>query len=258
MNLAVNARDAMAKGGLLTVSAQNVTLDPHFAQMHPEARPGRYVSISVTDTGSGILPEHIDRIFDPFFTTKSHSEGTGLGLSTSLGIVRVHEGFINVYSEPAHGTRFTIYLPAHVPEAVPAGAVPVPSRTLVAPEGGDGELVLLVDDEASIREMTGRTLRAFGYRVLAAEDGTAAVSLFAQHRGEVAAVVLDMMMPFMDGVATGRALRRMDPAVRLVGSSGLADRRRIAEAHEAGFTGFLAKPYTADELLRVLQEALAR
>jgi hypothetical protein len=252
MNLAVNARDAMPGGGTLTLSAQNMTLDQHFAQMHPEAHPGRYVSLSVTDSGIGISPEHLERIFDPFFTTKPPGQGTGLGLSTTRGIVRSHEGFINVYSEPQRGTRFTIYLPAL---AEGPSAAPRSPQAPAAPEG-HGELVLVVDDEAPIREMTGRTLNAFGYRTLAAEDGTEAVALFAQHKDEISAVVLDMMMPFMDGLVTGRAIKRMSADVKLIGSSGLAEKRKLAEAEDAGFAGFLPKPYTADQLLRALADAL--
>ena len=250
MNLAVNARDAMPDGGTLTLSGQNVTLDEHFAQTHPEARPGRYVALSVADTGTGIAPEHIDRIFDPFFTTKSHGEGTGLGLSTTLGIVRAHEGFINVDSEPGRGSRFTVYLPAlEIPSSGPA----TPREAL---HEGHGELVMVVDDESHIRDMAQRTLAAFGYQTLGAGDGAEAVSLYAEHRGRVAAVVLDMMMPFMDGVATARALKRMDPDVRLIGSSGLADPRRVAGAEDAGFAAFLPKPYTADQLLSSLADVL--
>jgi PAS domain S-box-containing protein len=254
MNLAVNARDSMKGGGTLSLAAQNVTLDAHFAQMHPDARPGKYVSISVIDTGVGIEPQHLDRIFDPFFTTKPLGEGTGLGLSTTLGIVRAHGGFIDVYSEPGNGTRFTVYLPADQEsgaEALDAGSEARKPLPL-----GRGELVMVVDDEASIRDMTGRALVAFGYRVLTAEDGTQAVTLFAQRQEKIAAVVLDMMMPFMDGVVTARALRRMDPDVRLIASSGLAEKRKLTDAEEAGFAAFLPKPYTADELLRVLAEAL--
>ncbi|NOT33007.1 MAG: response regulator [Candidatus Eisenbacteria bacterium] len=255
MNLAVNGRDSMPSGGTLTFVAQNVTLDAHFAQMHPDATPGKYVSIAVTDTGSGIAPEHLDRIFDPFFTTKSHGEGTGLGLSTTLGIIRTHEGFINVYSEIGQGTRFTIYLPAYPLE--PGADVPADKSELMARlPAGHGELIMVVDDEASIREMTGRTLTEFGYKVLSASDGTEAVSLLAQHQGQIAAVVLDMMMPFMDGIATARALRHMAPNLRLIGSSGLAEKRRLAEAEDAGLVGFLPKPYTADDLLQALAEAL--
>jgi PAS domain S-box-containing protein len=251
MNLAVNARDAMPGGGTLTLAGQNVTLDSHFAQMHLEARPGRYVLISVADSGTGIAPEHVERIFDPFFTTKPHGEGTGLGLSTALGIVRAHKGFINVYSEPGRGTRLSVYLPA-LDSDVPEPDAEVRS----ALPAGHGELVLVVDDEPTIRELTGRTLAAFGYRVLTAEDGTEAVTCFAQNQGEVAVVVLDMMMPFMDGVVTAKALRRMDPNVRLIGSSGLADKRKLAEAADVGFAGYLPKPYTADQLLMMLAGVL--
>jgi PAS domain S-box-containing protein len=251
MNLVVNARDAMPAGGTLTLTTQNVTVDPHFAQMHPESHPGRYVSISVVDTGTGIAPDHLDRIFDPFYTTKAQGEGTGLGLSTTLGIVRAHQGFISVYSEPGRGSRFTFYLPALDREIADAEAGTGPALPT-----GHGELVMVVDDEAMIRDMTGRTLREFGYRVLTAEDGTEAVTQFAKHQGEVAAVVLDMMMPVMDGVMTARALRRMVPDVRLIGSSGLAEKRKLAEAEELGLTGFLLKPYTADQLLHALAEAL--
>jgi len=252
MNLAVNARDAMPGGGTLTLSAQNVTLDQHFAQMHPEAHPGRYVSLSVTDSGGGILPEHLERIFDPFFTTKPTGQGTGLGLSTTQGIIRAHEGFINVYSERERGTRFTVYIPA----LTESPAAPPRSEPKAEAPEGHGELVLVVDDEIPILEMTGRTLRAFGYRALAAADGTEAVALFAQHQDEVAAVLLDMMMPFMDGIMTGRALKRMKSDVRLIGSSGLVDKRKLADAEEAGFAAFLPKPYTADQLLRALADAL--
>jgi len=252
MNLAVNARDAMPSGGALTVAVANVDLDEHFAQMQPEAHAGAYVSISVTDTGTGIAPDHLDRIFDPFFTTKPHGEGTGLGLSTTLGIVRAHGGFVNVYSEPSRGTRFSVYLPAMQEKSNEAA----PARRAALP-AGQGQMVLVVDDESSIREMTSQALKAFGYRAMVAEDGTAAVSVFAQHEAEIAVVLLDMMMPFMDGLMTARALKRIRPSVRIIGSSGLEGQRKIAEAEGLEFAGFLPKPYTADQLLRALSEALA-
>jgi PAS domain S-box-containing protein len=252
MNLAVNARDAMPTGGTITLAVTNVTLDQHFAQMQPEAHPGRYVSISVSDNGTGIAPDHLDRIFDPFFTTKPHGEGTGLGLSMTLGIVRAHGGFVNVYSEPGRGTRFTVYLPAVHEEKVER---PAEARPKMA--SGHGELILIVDDEAPIRAMTSQALQAFGYRTLVAEDGTAAVSLFAQRQGDIDVVLLDMMMPFMDGQMTARALDRIRPGVRVIGTSGLEGQRRVAEAEGIHFAAFLPKPYTADQLLRVLSEVLA-
>ena len=252
MNLAVNARDAMPNGGSLDLTAANVELDEHFAQMQPEAHRGRYVSVSVADTGTGIAPDHMERIFDPFFTTKPHGEGTGLGLSTTLGIVRAHGGFINVYSEPGHGSRFTVYLPALRVESVEAS----PQDTAALPIGR-GELILVVDDEAGIRTMTSQALTAFGYRPLVAEDGTVAVSLFAERKDEIAAVLLDMMMPFMDGLMTARALHRIRADVPLIGSSGLEGQRKLAGTEGIEFAGFLPKPYTADKLLKALADALA-
>ena len=252
MNLTVNARDAMPNGGSLALTAENVELDHHFAQMEPEAHPGRYVSISVADTGTGIAPGHMERIFDPFFTTKPHGEGTGLGLSTTLGIIRAHGGFINVYSEPGRGSRFTVYLPALKAES----AESAPEDTLGLPIG-KGELILVVDDEAGIRTMTSQALAAFGYRSIVAEDGTAAVSLFAQRKDEVSVVLMDMMMPFMDGLMTARAIRRIRADVLLIGSSGLEGQRKLADAEGIDFSGFLPKPYTVDRLLHALAEALA-
>lgn len=251
MNLAVNARDAMPDGGTLTFVAQNVVLDEHFAQMHPEARIGRYVSLSVRDTGVGIAPDHLDRIFDPFFTTKPQGQGTGLGLSTTLGIVRAHGGFISVYSEPRQGTQFNLYFPALEDET---RELRPRNESTPAPEG-QGELILVVDDEKQLREMTGRTLQTFGYEVLLAEDGPEALARFAEHPRAIAVVILDMMMPVLDGIATAKALKRMNPRVRIIGSSGLPEQRKLGESQ---FQGFLPKPYTADQLLQLLAKVLGQ
>ena len=252
INLAVNARDAMPEGGTLTFTAQNVSLDAQFAQLHPEARLGRYVSLSVRDSGVGIPADLLDRIFDPFFTTKPQGEGTGLGLSTARGIIRAHGGFLAVYSQPGRGTQFTLHLPA----LDAAAAEPVVHDERGMPEGR-GELVMVVDDEREIREMIGRALTAFGYRALLAEDGAEAVALFARSAGEISVVVLDMTMPVMDGLATAKALKRLNPSIRLIGSSGLPGQRKLAGAEEAGFLSFLPKPYTADHLLQALAAALS-
>ena len=248
MNLSVNARDAMPDGGTLTFVAQNVVLDEHFAQMHPEARVGPYVSLSVRDTGVGIAPDLLDRIFDPFFTTKPQGQGTGLGLSTTRGIVRAHGGFVSVYSEPRQGTQFTLYFPA-LDGAPRAGAQ---DESSPVPEG-QGELILVVDDEKQLREMTGRTLQAFGYKVLLAEDGPEALARFAEHPRAISVVILDMMMPLLDGIATAKALKRLNPNVRIIGSSGLPEQRKLGESE---FLGFLPKPYTADQLLQLLAKVL--
>ncbi|HLM56390.1 MAG TPA: PAS domain S-box protein [Pyrinomonadaceae bacterium] len=249
MNLGVNARDAMPQGGELLIRAENVTLDDAFARMHIEAKPGRFVMLTVADTGEGMTPEVAGRIFEPFFTTKEVGKGTGLGLSTAMTIVRSHGGFINVYSEPRRGTRFAVYLPA---SAAPAGRAAAARPDLPT---GSGELILVVDDEDAIRQITKGTLEAFGYEVLTAADGTEAVALYAQHREEVALVLTDMMMPFMDGPATIRALQKINPRVRIIATSGLGG-EKAAEAVAAGVQMFLPKPYTAEKLLKALAEVL--
>jgi len=251
MNLCVNARDAMPQGGDIVVRAENVTLDENYARMHLEAKPGRYVMISVADTGVGIPPAALPRIFEPFFTTKEVGKGTGLGLSTAATIVRSHGGFINVYSETHRGTQFAVYLPAvemREAAAAAAGRPDLPS--------GSGELILVVDDEEAIRQITKGTLETFGYRVLTAADGTEAVALYAQKGADIAAVLTDVMMPFMDGPATIRALQKMNPQVRVIAASGLAGTEKAAELTGAGVRLFLSKPYTAEKLLRALAEVL--
>src|SRR6185503_11312484 len=216
MNLCVNARDAMPEGGSISIRAENTVLDENYARMHIEAKSGRFVMISVTDTGPGMSPEIQGRIFEPFFTTKEMTKGTGLGLSTALTIVKSHGGFINVYSELHKGSQFTIYLPAlDKPGRDDSGLVQADLPL------GHGELILVVDDEESIREITRGTLETFGYTVLTASDGTEALALYADKKNEIAVVLTDMVMPFMDGPATIRALLRMNPKVRIIAASGL-------------------------------------
>jgi PAS domain S-box-containing protein len=251
MNFCVNARDAMAGGGRLSILAENVYIDDNYARMNIEARPGRYVRIKIVDTGSGMQPHIIDKIFEPFFTTKEQGKGTGLGLSTALGIVKGHGGFINVYSEVGRGTQFTIHLPAAgVDQASQYGA-----GVVELPFGKD-ELILVVDDERAILEITKTTLETHGYRALTASDGTEAVALYAQHKDEIKVVLTDMMMPYMDGPATIRALQKLNPCVKIIASSGLTETARVAEAANGGVNKFLAKPYTAEKLLETVAEVL--
>jgi len=251
MNLCVNARDAMPSGGSITLRAENVHVDENYARMHLEAKPGRFVVIMVSDTGTGMTPEVLGRIFEPFFTTKEMTKGTGLGLSTALTIVKSHGGFVNVYSEPGKGTQFAIYFPAFEMEEPSGPSLPEMDLPL-----GHGELILVVDDEEAIRQITRSTLETFGYSVLTAADGTEAIALYAQHRNEISVVLTDMLMPFMDGPATIRALQKMDPKVKIIAASGLTPAHTPGQASLEGVKMFLTKPYTAEKLLKALAELL--
>ena len=251
MNLCVNARDAMPAGGTLMVEAENISLDENYARMHLKAKPGRYVAVTVADTGEGIPDHLLDRIFDPFFTTKEPGKGTGLGLSTVVGIVNGHGGFINVSSQVRRGTQFKIYLPAANSGLRKQAAI----AEREAP-AGHGETILVVDDEPSILEVTRGTLEANGYSVLTARDGAEALALYAANRDKVKAVLMDMIMPYLDGMATIRVLKRLDPDVQVIASSGLAGNGQASEAAGAGVKAFLTKPYTAEKLLAALAEVI--
>lgn len=252
MNLSINARDAMPAGGVLTVTAQNIAFDENYARMNIDAKPGKYILISVKDTGSGMPPEVKERIFDPFFTTKEVGKGTGLGLSTALTIVKSHGGFINVYSEPGRGTQFTIYLPA-----IEADQSAKEDKKGAAYPKGNGELVLVVDDEQNILQITSATLRKFGYQTLTAADGTEALALYAQRGAEIRLVITDMAMPFMDGAATIRALRKLNPTLPVIAASGLTTSEQTAEISNQNVNAFLQKPYTAEKLLTTVAAVLS-
>jgi two-component system cell cycle sensor histidine kinase/response regulator CckA len=247
MNLCVNARDAMTEGGELRIEAENLEIDEHYARMNIEARAGQFVGITVADNGSGISQQNLSKIFDPFFTTKEQGKGTGLGLSTVASIVRSHGGFLSVYSELNRGSQFKICLPAV--ESAQSSAQQTSRRDLPV---GNGELILVVDDETSVREIAKEALETFGYKVLTASDGTEALAVFAQHLEEVVCVITDMMMPFMDGPATIRALRKLRPQLKIIATSGLKANGKAAEAANLGVTTFLQKPYTAEALLKTL------
>jgi PAS domain S-box-containing protein len=251
MNLCVNARDAMPEGGAIFIKAENSFVDENYARMHIEAKAGRFVVVTVSDTGPGMTPEVQGRIFEPFFTTKEMSKGTGLGLSTALTIVKSHGGFINVYSEPHKGSQFTLYIPA-----LEAPGIDEDRQVQTALPTGRGELILVVDDESSIREITRGTLETFGYRVLTAADGTEALAIYADKKHDIAVVLTDMVMPFMDGPATIRALLRMNPSVKIIAASGLATGQNPGEGPLEGVQVFLSKPYTAEKLLTALAELL--
>jgi PAS domain S-box-containing protein len=252
LNLCVNARDAMPNGGRLRLSASNREVDDNYAAMIPEISPGRHVLITAIDEGVGIPPEIIERIFDPFFTTKAVGQGTGLGLSTVLGIVKSHGGAVQVASEPDKGTTFQVYLPALAQDhAVPPA---VPAAEAVPP--GNGEWILVVDDESSVRGAALKVLSLHNYEVLCAADGTEALALFAKHSDEIAAVVTDLMMPFMDGAALIRALVKMKPGLPIAASTGLGEKAQLAEVRSLGVRAVIHKPYSAEALLRVIHDML--
>ncbi len=252
MNLCVNARDAMPDGGILRITASNFLVDGSYARMNTEANTGPYIIITVSDTGTGIHPQILDRIFEPFFTTKEFGKGTGLGLSTSHAIVKSHGGFMNVYSEVGKGTAFKVYLPAirtelekvqeHKPELLT----------------GHGELILVVEDEASISKVTGSTLEMHGYKVLTADDGAQAVALYAQNKDKISVVLMDIMMPVMDGHASIKAIRRINPGARIIATSGLSEKDKLMKATGTDIKAFLPKPYTAEQLLKTIHEACSR
>jgi len=251
LNLCVNARDAMPQGGALVISAENVALDAHFAGLIHGAKPGPYTLLHVEDTGAGIAPEIMEKIFDPFFTTKGVGKGTGLGLSTSLGIIKSHGGFIRVYSEPGKGTKFSVYLPAQT-EASGHTAAEMAAEL----PRGNGELILVVDDESFVRQITEQTLEAFDYRVILAADGAEAAAAYATHGAEIAAVLMDMMMPVLDGPATIMVLRRMNPEVRIIAASGLSANEPNCSAVSLGSRHVLTKPFTAETLLKAIRQVL--
>jgi PAS domain S-box-containing protein len=249
MNLCVNARDAMPNGGVFSLSAENIFADEAYTRMNLEASIGPYVAITISDTGVGIPPELLERIFDPFFTTKEPGKGTGLGLSTVLGIVKNHGGFVNVYSEIGQGSQFKVYLPA-VEDAAIQTAKELELLT------GQGELILIVDDEPLIQQVTKTSLEERNYRTLLASDGIEAIALYAQHQHEICAVLMDIMMPSMDGLTAIRTLQKMNSQVKVIATSGLASNHQLTEATSIGVKAFLPKPYTATELLDTLQRIM--
>ncbi|MBE9180318.1 PAS domain S-box protein [Oculatella sp. LEGE 06141] len=251
MNLCVNARDAMPRGGVLQITTENLLVDENYARMNISANVGPYVVITVSDTGTGIDPETLDRVFEPFFTTKEVGKGTGLGLSTVIGIVKDHGGFVTVYSEVGKGTQFKVCLPAIATDEVGQEYEP----DLGLPQG-QGELILVVDDEVAIREITKTSLEACNYRVMTANDGIEAIALYAEHRQSINATLMDMMMPTMDGATAIRTLQKINPQIKVIAVSGLSLNQQSAISSGNGVKAFLPKPYTAETLLRTLRNVL--
>lgn len=250
MNLAVNARDAMPEGGTLRFEVRSARIDENYLPFSAEAVPGDYVVVGVEDTGTGMEKEILERIFDPFYTTKAAGKGTGLGLATSSSIVRSHGGFLNVYSEPGKGTRFTVYIPAEAsvePEQESPEAQQYPS--------GNGELILVADDEEKILSVTKATLEKFGYRVETARDGAEAVDSFKRAEGGVDLVLTDISMPSMDGTSAIREIRAIDPFIKVIACSGLATELDLGDSSP---DAFLSKPFAAGDLLSSVAEVLRK
>ncbi|BAY98253.1 multi-sensor hybrid histidine kinase [Tolypothrix tenuis PCC 7101] len=247
MNLCVNARDAMPDGGTLDISAENQFIDEIYARMDLNAQVGNYVVITISDTGTGIPPELMDRIFDPFFTTKEPGKGTGLGLSTVMSIVKNSGGFVQVLSQEGKGTKFKVYLPA-IEAAIneQASAVTIPT--------GNQELVMIVDDEVMVQLATKTTLEQANYRTLVASDGLEAIAIYVQNQQEINLVLIDIMMPSLDGFTAIRTLKKLNPQLKIIATSGLPTQSR--EALAAGAQEFLAKPYTAADLLSTLSSLI--
>lgn len=253
MNLCVNARDAMAEGGRLSIDARNVVIGAEELTAHAGVKPGRFVVVTVCDSGHGIPEEIKAKIFEPFFTTKGVGKGTGLGLSTVLGIVRSHGGFVTLESRLGRGTKFHVHLPsaeATQPVSVPAQQAETPS--------GRGELVLIVDDEVNVRQAMQRVLEHNGYVVLSAANGREGLGLYLLQREKVRVVVTDLMMPEMNGVALVRALRDLDPRLPILAATGLIDDDKRESLGSLGVTELLPKPYTSFELMDALLRVLGR
>lgn len=249
VNLALNARDAMPEGGELRLSASNVVLDETAARAYPNAVPGPYIQLAVSDTGVGIQPDILDRIFDPFFTTKEVGKGSGLGLSTVQGIVKRHRGFLDVESAPQKGSTFRIWLPvceAEVQETSTPSEFP----------SGDKQVILVIDDEPQIRSLVEETLQRHGYRVRTAANGAEGLAVFHEHTSEIAAVLVDLIMPVLDGATTIRALRQTNREVPILSASGLPPGSEVLSA--LGVNGFLAKPFTSFQLLHAVRQLLER
>ena len=241
LNLCVNSRDAMPHGGTLTLAAEFMQVDTAFASFIPGAEPGPYVVLRIRDTGSGIPPDILDHIFDPFFSTKNPEQGTGLGLSTVMGIVKAHRGFLQVYSQPGQGSTFAVYLPpdqqAH--EHTSEGTI-----TKDVAFHGQGETVLFIDDEHSVREMAREVLERLNFRPLTGTDGADGLMQAAEQRTTLRAIVTDLHMPHMDGLAFVRALRRTLPDIPVVVASGLMEDAMVEEFRLLGVTNRLDKPFS--------------
>jgi PAS domain S-box-containing protein len=249
MNLVVNARDAMPEGGLLTISAENIFIDQAYARMHEEAEVGHYIVITISDTGVGMSPEILERIFEPFFTTKEIGVGTGLGLSTVMRIIKSHNGFMTVSSQIDKGSTFKVFLPSAESPQVPG------LEDLDIPDG-KGDLILLVDDEPLIQDIAKIILENHNYQTITASNGIEAIALYAKNKHKISAVLMDMMMPEMDGVTAIHTIQKMNPKVKVIACSGMDMIEILPASTETNVQAILLKPYTANDLLVTLNQVI--
>jgi two-component system, cell cycle sensor histidine kinase and response regulator CckA len=250
MNLCINARDAMEDTGTLLVCAENCYIDKNYASRHLDARVGNYALITVSDTGCGMLPEIMERIYEPFFTTKKMDRGTGLGLFTVINIVKNHDGFINVSSQVGKGTQFQIFLPiVEVTQDPPRELL---ERKMLHSEVG--ELILIVDDEEDNRQMLQMLLESSGYQILTACNGQEAIAIQQEHREEIALILMDLMMPVMNGATAISKIVKNDPQAQIIVTSGLIDQKEFADL--PNLKGFLTKPLNVETVLEAISQAL--
>jgi len=250
MNLVVNARDAVTKGGTIEIRTGETLVDEEYCRHYAYAKPGHYVTISVTDTGEGIPEEIRNRIFEPFFSTKTKGKGTGLGLAVTYSIVKAHGGWINLYSEVGRGSEFRVYLPTVTAESEPAEALPGKQEL---PRGT--ETILLADDEELIRTLGSSILEGLGYNVITAVDGEDAIKVYGERGTDVSLILMDRVMPKVDGIEAYRRLKRINPGVKVIISSGYAA-DEAQGLRESGVLGFLDKPYRVAELAKMVRKAI--
>lgn len=253
LNLGSNAADAMPEGGRLVVETKNVTLDDDYTRSRMGIEPGKYVQITVSDTGHGIEKEDVEHIFEPFFTTKAIGKGTGLGLASVYGIVKGHGGYIYCYSEIGQGTTFRIYLPA-----ARSSKDQTKIKAVRKPMATGSERILLVDDEEMIRNYAMRALKRFGYEVLTASNGEEALEIYCKETKTVELVILDIGMPGMGGHKCMRRLMEVNPSVRVIISSGYSKNGSLKETLKSGAAAFVGKPYDLDNLLNTVRMVLDR
>ncbi|NJP22415.1 MAG: response regulator [Hydrococcus sp. CRU_1_1] len=245
MNLCLNARDAMPEGGTLRLSTRNIFINETYVRLNHDARVGSYIAITIEDTGGGIAPEILSRIFDPFFTTKQLNEGAGLGLAIAANIIKHHNGFIDVSSTIGKGTKFQVFLPA---EKI---LIDEESETFQDLPKGNETAILIVDDEPSICKMSETLLKSYGYRVLTARNGIEAIALFTENKDKIDVILMDLLMPSMDGTSAIEELKKINPQVKIVVTSGL-------DSCNDGIGGVLQKPYTTEELAIALNNIIAQ